>query len=122
MQKDRKRVKIGKETRKLVFAKYDGHCAYCGCLLTMSSMQIDHINAFSFGGSDDIANLNPACRKCNWSKHNQGIEQLREEIGRYLVSLNKYDHDYQMAKKYGLIKETDQPVRFYYEDHPSKVK
>jgi 5-methylcytosine-specific restriction endonuclease McrA len=28
--------------RKLVFNKYNGHCAYCGIELTIKSMQVDH--------------------------------------------------------------------------------
>ena len=31
------------KVREIVYAKYKGHCAYCGCELEMKDMQIDHI-------------------------------------------------------------------------------
>lgn len=43
-----KRKTINKKTRKLVFNKYNGHCAYCGCELTMKTMQVDHITSVDF--------------------------------------------------------------------------
>ena len=36
-------MKANKTDRKKVLDKYGGHCAYCGCELTLKSMQIDHI-------------------------------------------------------------------------------
>ena len=29
--------------RHAVYAKYNGHCAYCGCEIDYKDMQIDHI-------------------------------------------------------------------------------
>ena len=31
-----------KETRQLVYEKYNGHCAYCGCSIDIKEMQVDH--------------------------------------------------------------------------------
>lgn len=29
--------------RQAVYAKYNGHCAYCGCEIDYNDMQVDHI-------------------------------------------------------------------------------
>ena len=33
---------ISKKTREAVYAKYDGHCAYCGRAIAYRDMQVDH--------------------------------------------------------------------------------
>lgn len=48
-----------------------GKCVYCGEAFT----QIDHVIAIAEGGTDDIYNLVPACRRCNFSK---GTKDWRE--------------------------------------------
>lgn len=37
------RKAIPKKVRELVYKKYGGHCAYCGCKLEYKDMQVDHI-------------------------------------------------------------------------------
>ena len=37
------RKPIPKSVRKQVYAKYNGHCAYCGCELEYKDMQVDHV-------------------------------------------------------------------------------
>lgn len=34
---------ISKKIREIVYKKYNGHCAYCGCKIEYKDMQIDHI-------------------------------------------------------------------------------
>ena len=36
------RKTIPKKIRQIVYDKYNGHCAYCGCELEYKDMQIDH--------------------------------------------------------------------------------
>jgi hypothetical protein len=69
-----------KRLRELVYQKYDGHCAYCGRKLVMKDMQVDHIVSRYNAGTDDLDNLNPSCRMCNFRKQTYTIEQFREEI------------------------------------------
>ena len=46
------RIRFGKDVRIAVHAKCHGHCAYCGCKVTMQEMQIDHIVALHNGGDN----------------------------------------------------------------------
>jgi HNH endonuclease len=53
---------------------WSGECAYCGGTPT----QVDHILPRSRGGTDDRANLAPACRRCNMEKLNFTPDEYRE--------------------------------------------
>ena len=88
---------ISKSKRKLVYDKYNGRCAYCGCELKLSEMQVDdivpkfrnnemwHQNEI---GSDEISNLNPSCRMCNYYKGMGSIENFRENLKDALKGLS----------------------------------
>lgn len=54
------------------FALFGGCCAYCG---TAENLTIDHVLALKYGGLDESANVAPACRRCNSSKHTAPGEQ-----------------------------------------------
>jgi len=59
-----KRKELSEAVRNAVFSKTGGVCIYCG----KPAATVDHVRAFSEGGSDDIENLVPACRGCNSKK------------------------------------------------------
>ncbi|TDX83962.1 HNH endonuclease signature motif containing protein [Epilithonimonas xixisoli] len=125
-------MKLTKSQREILSQKYDGKCAYCGCEL-QKGWHADHIEAcvrnrsyvdgkgWIFDGTfekpenNHIGNFNPSCPKCNINKHQMTIEQFRDSIKQYVQSLNKYSVQYQMAKKYNLINETEIEVVFYFE-------
>ena len=43
-------------------------CVFCGGMFTKSEITVDHKIAKRLGGTDDIWNLQPACRPCNSRK------------------------------------------------------
>ena len=108
--------------REKVYQKFGGKCSYCGCELN-GKFHIDHINPIrrNSDGSvlnpenENIENLNPACPSCNIMKHQQSIEQFREMISNFVVNLNKYNNQFKFAKKFGLVTETKNEVKFYFE-------
>ena len=114
------RKAIPKNIRELVFNKYNKHCAYCGCELEYKDMQVDHIDSYYintyYGNNDniDISNLNPSCRMCNFYKSTMSIEKLREQLSLVVNRLNK-NFTYRLAKKYNLIEEKENKIKFYYE-------
>ena len=120
------RKSIGKMTRGQVYAKYNGHCAYCGCELTMSEMKVDHHIAYmGEGGEDTLENYYPACDVCNRVKSNYSIEQFKNKIRRCGEIHRKRkepimaDSD-KIAIKYGLVEE-DKPIEFYYETYNPSI-
>lgn len=48
-----------------LLASYHGKCVYCGAAANTQ----DHLTPLSEGGSNDIDNIVPSCRYCNYSKH-----------------------------------------------------
>ena len=119
--------------RELVYNKYCGRCAYCGCDISIRQMQIDHIFPKAKSHWLDsprmmeccpqmlnkdincLENLNPACRACNNRKHSLLLEDFRGEIAMQIERLHKYSPQYRMALRYGLISENRKPVVFYFE-------
>lgn len=117
-----------KNERQIVFDKYGGKCAYCGCELqkgwhvdhiepAFHNWSVDDVNKFlkKDRGQNTINNYNPACLRCNRWKGTWSIEQFRNEISLQLERLERDSAPFRMARDYGLIKTTDIEVKFYYE-------
>lgn len=105
-----------KKLRELVYQKYDGHCAYCGRKLAIEDMQIDHIISRYNNGSNDLDNLNPSCRMCNFRKQTYTIEQFRDEIQlQAQTAMRTFGN--RMSSVYGLIQYTPHEVEFYFEEY-----
>lgn len=115
----RKRKPLSKALRLKVHEKYHGRCAYCGKKISYEDMQVDHIKSVYLGGENDIDNLLPACRSCNFYKSTYDIEKFRKRISTITQRLPK-EFIYRVALDFGLIKETSKEVIFYFESHRQK--
>lgn len=125
--------------RVKIHAKCNGNCGYCGTPITVKEMQVDHIIAqsnffatimdnyktkmvpsflhhLSLIDVNHIDNLMPSCRYCNKHKTSHHLELYRSEIFEQVNRLNKYNSNYRIAKRYGLIQETVKPIKFYFEE------
>ena len=118
--------------REIIFNKFNGKCAYCGCKLE-KGWHVDHIdpvirelkhvkgkgyiasNTMLKPELDILENKNPSCASCNIMKHSSDIEGFRLMILGFVKSLNKYSNQYKFAKKFGLISENEQQVKYYFE-------
>lgn len=77
------RKQIAQKIRKQVYQKYNGHCAYCGCELEYKDMQVDHVKSvFYYNGTNDIDNLLPSCRMCNFYKSTFTVDEFRKNLER----------------------------------------
>jgi 5-methylcytosine-specific restriction endonuclease McrA len=125
-----------KINRQAVYDKFNGHCAYCGCMLE-KGWHADHVEPcrriirrkydklqktwtykfirYAHPERDHIDNIFPSCPSCNINKHGNTIEEFRNNIAGYLRSLNARMVQYKVVKRYGLVVETDTPVIFYFE-------
>jgi 5-methylcytosine-specific restriction endonuclease McrA len=64
----------GYEVREYLLEKWNRKCAYCGAQNV--SLEVEHIQPRSKGGSDRVSNLALACNPCNQSKGNQDIRDF----------------------------------------------
>jgi 5-methylcytosine-specific restriction endonuclease McrA len=117
-----------KELRKKVYDKYRGHCAYCGKEIAIEDMQMDHIKPRWHNvtrneldglgiekGTDDIENLYPSCRRCNFRKGTMDIEQFRKEIGLQCKRIMNLSFQVKQSIDYGLLEYHNRPIVFYFE-------
>lgn len=102
--------------RQQIYGKFGGHCAYCGCEITIKDMQADHVVPLHLGGADDTSNLYPACRACNHYKSTFDVEKFRAVIEQAPNVLMRDSATYRNIARFGLIKHPDNPtVQFYFE-------
>lgn len=107
---------FSKKIRELVYNKFDGHCAYCGCKIELKDMQIDHIKSKRNGGSDDIENLYPSCRACNFYKDTCSIEEFRGDFRlKGLIERLRKTFIFRLAEKYGMVETKEWDKKFYFE-------
>jgi len=111
--------------REVIYQKYGGRCAYCGCVLDKKNWHIDHLEPLRRGDGDQykhrdvITNMMPSCPSCNHYKSTWTIEEFRREIQLMPSRINKKNPTYKMAKRYGLIREEVNKVEFYFEYYNS---
>ena len=78
---------FGYEVREYLLEKWQRRCAYCQA--EDVRLEIDHIIPRSKSGSNTVANLTLACRKCNESKSNQKIEDFLKTKPHILKKIQK---------------------------------
>jgi hypothetical protein len=86
-------------------------------------MQVDHFKPLARGvpdgylleqrGTDDIDNLMPSCRMCNFYKERTSIEGFRSKIKNLLDFKRTFAT--RMALKYGILIEKKWDGKFYFE-------
>jgi len=110
---------ISKKVREAIYAKYDGHCAYCGREIAYKDMQVDHFipkRGWNESGSDDKENLMPSCRMCNHYKRVHSLELFRTFIAEIPRKL-RTNYIYKIGVVYGNVIEAEKPIKFYFEQH-----
>ena len=113
------RKPIPKSVRKLVFEKYNGHCAYCGCEIPEKGFNVDHLYCIrNYEHREDvhnIENLMPACGSCNRYKATMDIEIFRQQLQKIPDRLKRDVCTYNIALRYGMVQENREPIKFYFE-------
>lgn len=103
-----------KEQRAAVYNKYDGRCAYCGKEIEYKDMQVDHVLPKSRGGTDDMDNLLPTCRRCNHYKRCSNLEEYRRSIATLHERIIK-PYINRVALDYGIMMIQEWDGKFYFE-------
>ncbi len=118
-----KRKRITSEQRLIIYKKFNGHCAYCGCEIDIKDMQVDHITPMIYydvemaagRDIDTIDNYMPACRSCNKYKDTLTVEDFRQRIENMHDVLTRDSVTYKNAVRFGqVIPNKHRPI-FYFE-------
>ena len=109
-----------KEIRDIVYKKYNGRCAYCGCLLSRDNFTIDHIKSKmrhlkGLHGIDNIENYNPCCGSCNSSKASYTIEEFRKKLITDVKRLRRDSSKYRILERFGILAQIKNELKFYFE-------
>ncbi len=122
-------LEMTKKQRQLIFDKYNGRCAYCGCEL-QPGWHVDHLKPIRrhlrkdgcrHPKRDCVENCMPACASCNINKHSMSLEEFRKLVGGFIKSLNRDSTQYKIAKRYGFVVEVEKPVVFYFEQQSAEL-
>lgn len=111
------RESIPKATRRKVYEKYGGRCAYCSKEIEYGEMQVDHLIPLrdTESGTDEFENLMPACRRCNHYKRANTLEGWRKMIEEIPQKLERDSYIYRVAIDYELIEPKPHEIVFYFE-------
>lgn len=117
---------LNKKQREAIYAKYNGHCSYCGKEIAYKDMQVDHQipqrRATARAGRgrlpiekiENFDNYFPSCRRCNLHKRSVSLETYRryvEEIPQKLLAT----FIYKAGLDYKLIEVKPRKIKFYFE-------
>lgn len=83
------RKTITKKLRFDVFKRDAFQCVYCGETPPKVTLEIDHIEPVSKGGTNDINNLVTACFDCNRGKGKTRLSSIPNQIGENLELLKE---------------------------------
>ncbi len=67
-------------TKRAIYTRDEGRCAYCGKVVSISDATIDHIVPSSQGGQSTWDNLVNCCNRCNQHKGNRTPEQAHMQL------------------------------------------
>ena len=68
-----RRRRNARRAQELRAALLPASCAYCGGVAT----EVDHVTPLARGGTDDLANVVPCCRRCNAEKSDMTPDEWR---------------------------------------------
>lgn len=113
--------RITKQQRMQVYDKYNGHCAYCGRIISYNEMQVDHLepvrNIYKLPEDEicSMENYMPACRTCNHYKRANSLEGFREMIQTIPDKLQRDSYIYRVGVIYGNVTPEPKRIKFYFE-------
>ena len=126
---------MNKKKRQQVYEKFGGRCAYCGKEITYKDMQVDHkvplfrndtdeqLEAAGIKrGTEDMDNLMPSCRRCNFRKGTLTLDQFRLELYNQCKRVLERNFQVKQSIDYGLLHATLHPVIFYFEYYSYSIQ
>ncbi len=116
-----KRKRLKKEKRADIYKQLNGRCAYCGQLIKYEDMHVEHVQPLAKNGADHPENMLPSCGDCDFLKGERGLEEFRHMLENIATEIFEKKPEYTVAERFGLIKVTPRPIKFYFETKNIKL-
>ncbi|MDR3026047.1 hypothetical protein [Chryseobacterium sp.] len=131
-------MKLTKAQREILYKKYGGKCAYCGCELPerwLADVIVDpirnskwnnelqkweYVGLYKNSDLESIDNRNPCCKSCDVHKSSKTLEQFRQSLYGLLKLVTEEYGYYKILNRFGMLQETGQKVRFFFETYERK--
>ncbi|MEO5360614.1 MAG: HNH endonuclease [Nitrospirota bacterium] len=99
---------ISKKIRFEVFKRDGFACAYCGKTPPSVTLEVDHIDPKSKGGSNDLNNLITACFDCNRGKRNVPLNKIPAKLNENIEILKMQEEQIREYRKY--VKKVEERI------------
>src|SRR4051812_11471648 len=81
-QPKRRRKLFSRAARKAILERTAGRCYSCGLPMALEDdWWIEHVLPHSHAGTDEVLNLLPSCRLCNFVRGNLTPTEIRKMLG-----------------------------------------
>ena len=102
-------------TRREVYEKFNGKCAYCGKNIEFDDMTLDHVHPHSKGGTKTIENIYPCCHLCNVQKGSKSVEEFRKYLEEDVYACLDDNSFWRILLRYRGVYKRKRPIQFFFE-------
>lgn len=98
-----KRKSFTQSERGAIYDKNHGRCAICGKYVPFADFTVDHIIPISKGGTNDMNNLQCACKTCNLIKQDILPDDLMDKLSEIIIYQTKKTGNDRLRRKMNYI-------------------
>jgi hypothetical protein len=106
-----KRKNFSSEDRITVYNQYEGKCGICGRFVPFDEFTIDHMIPLSKGGTNELKNLQCACKTCNALKQDSLSEDFMKKLEEIVLYQMKTNYNEAFCNKINTIRNQRKKVR-----------
>lgn len=66
--------------KRRIYARDNGHCCMCGCVVDLHDSELDHRVALQFGGDNSENNLWTLCSDCHAGKSSRELSTRQPDV------------------------------------------
>lgn len=103
-----KRKQFSSTDRAKIYSKNKGRCAICGRFVPYDSFTVDHIVPLAKGGTNELSNLQCACKVCNRIKQDILPEELMDKLTEIMLYQMKKSYDNNFLRKINRLRKQKQ--------------